>query len=164
MFMIHSASKLTIGCWQQRHLILFILITPQFWRDGWVVTVGVPFLFMPSSFARLGCVSAGLVYPASCCASVLRTPEPVQDRSQDHHRSECCGQHCGQLVKWLKYWVVYGGVQLALAELERRGLWRFVLFGDHLRLLMLMFLQLPYFRGAVRLHDHIKKSLGDLFE
>lgn len=147
--------------------VLFPLTTPQIWQDSWVITICVPFLFMPSSFARLGCVSTGLVYPASCCASVLRTTKPVQDQHQDQchrhgHQSERRNQHHRQLVKWLKYWVVYGATQLAGKELERRGVWRFVWFGDHLYLLMLMFLQLPYFRGAVRLYDHIEQSLRTL--
>lgn len=54
--------------------------------------------------------------------------------------------------QWLKYWVVYGFLSLIL-EANLSAVLPYVPFFYHLQLLTLIWLQLPYFRGATFLHD-----------
>jgi hypothetical protein len=151
-------------------------------RDGFVLAIALVAFCMPFNvLTELGCVAAGLAYPAACSASLLlvraaptlsTTPVPPSDLDDDDNNNNNSNngmgivvsisrrdrQQLAEEVKWLKYWVVYAAAIHVGHELDSKGLFNLVLFGrHHLHLLLLVFLQLPYFRGAVRLHDWAKR-------
>lgn len=61
-------------------------------------------------------------------------------------------------VKWLKYWVVLAVLTYVGYEFEALFAW--LPLGHHLHLLVLIWLQLPYFRGAPRVFDAVGRALG----
>jgi len=64
---------------------------------------------------------------------------------------------CPLLCQWLKYWVVYGLMALMEANVETVA--RYIPLFYHAQLLLLVYLQLPYFRGAAFLHDTFYKLI-----
>ena len=66
-------------------------------------------------------------------------------------------------MRWLKYWVVYAIHLLVGAESEQLLRWIPLLgFRHHIHLLMLVWLQLPYFRGATTIYDRAGGVLGQM--
>ena len=105
--------------------------------DGWVLG-GLVFLGTPGFLTRLGCVGVGLGWPAACSALLVGQAGPLA---------------LGRQLRWLKYWAVYSLLLHGGHELDRTGLSRVVFFPHHAHLLLLVWLQLPYFHGASTLHD-----------
>uniref|UniRef100_A0A7S2R5J1 Uncharacterized protein n=1 Tax=Rhizochromulina marina TaxID=1034831 RepID=A0A7S2R5J1_9STRA len=118
-------------------------------RDGWIL-LALAFLFSAGFMTEVGCLLAGLCYPAMCSAKLLgAVMERVFIESQ---------------VRWLKYWAVYAVTFCFGLSIEAAGIWRWVLFGNHVHLVFIVYLQLPYFRGALLLYDKTKMALSQLLD
>ena len=107
--------------------------------DGWVL-LSLAFLATPGGFlTQVGCLLAGLVWPAACSALLVGATGPRALQRQ---------------LQWAKYWACYASLLHAGHELERTGLWQWAVGGHHAHLLLVVWLQVPYFRGAPRLHAY----------
>lgn len=116
--------------------------------DGWVL-LSLVFLATPGGFlTQVGCLLAGLVWPAACSALLVGATGPRALQRQ---------------LQWAKYWACYASLLHAGHELERTGLWQWAVGGHHLHLLFVVWLQVPYFRGAPRLHAYAIDKLSAAF-
>ena len=152
-------------------------------REGWVLAIACVAFCMPFSvLTELGCIVTGLVYPAACSASAVMASSGSPSKSSSaltaakatslsladvvtRAFSRRDVSHLRTEIKWLKYWVVYALAIHVGHEFHAKGLYRLILFGrHHLHLMLLVYLQLPYFRGAVRIHDAMKRRLFRLLK
>ena len=116
--------------------------------DGWVL-LALVFLATPGGFlTQVGCLLAGLVWPAACSALLVGATGSRALQRQ---------------LQWAKYWACYASLLHAGHELERTGLWQWAVGGHHLHLLLVVWLQVPYFRGAPRLHAYAIDKLSAAF-
>lgn len=60
----------------------------------------------------------------------------------------------------MKYWCVYALILHGGHELEASGLWNYLFGATYFHLLLVIYLQLPYFRGAIKGHAFILKVLS----
>jgi len=116
--------------------------------DGWVL-LALVFLATPGGFlTQMGCLLAGMAWPAACSALLVGATgaRPLQRQ-----------------VLWCKYWACYASLLHAGHELERVGVWKWAYGGHHAHLMLVVWLQLPYFRGAPRLHALAVRKLSAAF-
>lgn len=114
--------------------------------DGWVL-LGSVFFFTPM-FTQYGILLCGLLYPAACSALL------VTDQALHALPSQ---------IRWLKYWCVYAMVLHFGHELESSGLWYFMFGANYFHLALVIYLQLPYFRGATRIYSFVIKLVSYFF-
>eukprot|EP00615_Pteridomonas_danica_P006448 CAMPEP_0114338704 /NCGR_PEP_ID=MMETSP0101-20121206/7213_1 /TAXON_ID=38822 ORGANISM="Pteridomonas danica, Strain PT" /NCGR_SAMPLE_ID=MMETSP0101 /ASSEMBLY_ACC=CAM_ASM_000211 /LENGTH=438 /DNA_ID=CAMNT_0001471373 /DNA_START=539 /DNA_END=1855 /DNA_ORIENTATION=- len=112
--------------------------------DGWVL-LGCVFFITPSVLTQYGVLLCGLIYPSACSALLVT----------DHAVYALPSQ-----VRWLKYWCVYALMLHGGHELESVGLWSWMIGAHYFHLCLVIYLQLPYFRGAARGHALIMKLLS----
>ncbi|KAK9805122.1 hypothetical protein WJX72_000312 [[Myrmecia] bisecta] len=104
--------------------------------------VGLQVLLQPASSAVVGrAVStfAGIGYPAYASFKTIEAPlSPYIERSN-------------KTAQWLSYWTIYGALTVveSYTDLHR------VPFYHHVKLLLLLWLQLPQFQGARRLYNEV---------
>lgn len=92
-------------------------------EGGMVAIVAMPFFFSFDPVTRMGALMVGVLFPATL--SVSATPAESRDL--------------------LKYWILYALLDLALPLITSLP------FSSHLRIVTYVWLQLPYFHGAVRI-------------
>ena len=92
---------------------------------------------------RTACTVAGVLYPAYASFRASDSPQGAGDAQQ-----------------WLTYWGVYGSIHLIELAADRVvGAWFPYYF--HAKLAFFLWLQLPRYRGAMKLHDrYVKRFLG----
>eukprot|EP00873_Tetraselmis_striata_P038052 jgi/Tetstr1/458316/TSEL_000355.t1 len=100
--------------------------------DGAALAAGLAFLFTPSFICRLGALYVGYAVPVNASLRALSVEGSPEGRAF-----------------WLRYWVVAVTYTLLYGEVVVKLLgWVPLLPLDHLHLLVLVWLQLPYFRGV----------------
>ena len=105
--------------------------------SGSVVLLSLLFLFTPGFLTYYGCLVVGYLYPIYAAMYSLRIKQ-----------TNMC-------VWWLTYMIVFNMVFLALDTIEPLFSWIPLWPENHLRLLLFIWLQLPYFRGAQVLYSKV---------
>ena len=146
-------------------------------HDGYILAF-LPFVASPGFMARFGCLGAGLAFPVY--KSILRVQTHLVPPSLAPPARGGLGGACNRgkgeaqtgakreneeepqpipvsviaplHVQWLKYWLVYSLGSLAV-EANLASVLGYIPFFYHFQLLVIIWLQLPYFRGATWLHD-----------
>ncbi|CAM9748528.1 unnamed protein product [Pylaiella littoralis] len=116
--------------------------------DSWMLVPVPLLLFTPSFITSLGCVYAGLVVPSFNSIKTLGRRSNVNTSDGRVALATLVGS---PRVRWLTYWVAYGGwlhVSRCLG-----GLLRMLPLATHAQLLLLLWLQVPLFRGGGRILD-----------
>jgi hypothetical protein len=110
--------------------------------SGPLILVSLPFLLSPSFVTKIGVLLVGLAFPAHASALAVTL--------LDQSAPAATGRDATRTAAWLEYWIVYAVFTLLHAALSVLFGWWFPLW-DQFHLLALLWLQLPYFRGARRL-------------
>eukprot|EP00944_MAST-04C_sp_MAST-4C-sp1_P000444 g444.t1 len=105
--------------------------------SGSVVLLSLLFLFTPGFLTYYGCLMVGYLYPIYAAMYSLRIKQ-----------TNMC-------VWWLTYMIIFNMVFFALDVIEPLFSWIPLWPENHLRLLLFIWLQLPYFRGAQVLYSKI---------
>ncbi|KAG5190792.1 hypothetical protein JKP88DRAFT_266781 [Tribonema minus] len=114
--------------------------------DSWMLLPTPLLVFSPGFVVRGGCMYAGLLVPAINSAKALAHRNTLIDNSQG-----------GARTRWLTYWAVFGMYwyfQIALASLLA-----WLPFANHAQLALLLWLQLPVFRGSYYVLAKIESAL-----
>ncbi|CAM9541237.1 unnamed protein product [Sphacelaria rigidula] len=116
--------------------------------DSWMLLPTPAFIFTPGFLTNLGCLYAGLVVPSLNSIKTLGRRSQTNILGQWSSEANPAG---GARVRWLTYWVAYGlwwHVSLLFS-----GILRILPFSRHAELVLLLWLQVPIFRGAGRIFD-----------
>eukprot|EP00752_Nemacystus_decipiens_P010653 g9486.t1 len=120
--------------------------------DSWMLVPALLCFFTPSFITNLGCAYAGLVVPS---LNSIKTLGRRQSRSAVAGVSDgwaALATSAGSArVRWLTYWVAYGGWWHVYWQLG--GLLRVLPLASHAQLALLLWLQVPVFRGGGRILD-----------
>ncbi|CAM9279242.1 unnamed protein product [Ectocarpus fasciculatus] len=111
--------------------------------DSWMLVPALAFFLTPSFMTELACLYAGLVIPSF---NSIKTIGRRSNISADSARE-----------RWLTYWVAYGGwwhLSLGLG-----GILRVLPLAAHFELALLLWLQVPLFRGGARMLDFLERCM-----
>ncbi|CAM9897708.1 unnamed protein product [Chrysoparadoxa australica] len=122
-------------------------------KDSWMLCVVPLFLFTPGFITYAGCIYVGMGVPALNTIKIVATPTYLQEQIKEKKSSKRGtaidnGANSKQRIRWVMYWAVYG--LYWLLHLELMSVLRYVPLSSHIQLAFLLWLQLPYFRGAIR--------------
>lgn len=119
----------------------------SFISESGFVLLGLGFLPCPGFIVRLGSVLVGLVFPMYASIGALPCKEQVSDKSIALAR------------RWLQYWLVFTLFRAvhSTATMVVGGL---IPFWYHAELLLIMWLQLPLFQGASKIHARMLLELA----
>lgn len=120
---------------QQRRVIESIVMD-----SGSVILLGMCFIVTPGFITRIGCLLVGYVYPIYAAMVTVK------------------GKSKKPAYWWLTYFIVFAMVTILLDTID--PVFRWVPLWYHARLLMFMWLQLPYFRGAEFLYRNVIDLAG----
>ena len=150
-----DAAAVAAAAADQRNLVLRLLVSSGMISDatrsklvhmietgGSLVMTAFPFLISPSFVTKIGVLIVGLAFPAHASATVVLRVAHVPPTAL-----ASSPPLIAPIVRWLQYWVVYAVFALVHGPIALVfGFW-FPLF-DQIHLLLLLWLQLPFFRGA----------------
>jgi len=132
-------------------------------QDGYVL-LALPFFFSPGFMARIGCLGGGYAFPIyrsiiairdcsvkSSASGTPRTPR-LSAQSKTEDLEPCDSAKFSVICTQARYWIVFSLLSLSL-EMCLGAIAGYLPFYYHIQLLVIVWLQLPYFRGAYFLHD-----------
>ena len=115
--------------------------------------MALPALMTPAMIVRPAALFAGVVLPLHATLAALTTERAFSNRG-----GEYAALAAEESRHWLRYWVVLAGALSFKLFAEEWGALYMPLW-EHANLLLLMWLQLPYFHGADRLYLHSGTSM-----
>ncbi|CAM9351968.1 unnamed protein product [Scytosiphon promiscuus] len=122
--------------------------------DSWMLVPGLFCFFTPSFLTNLGCLYVGMVVPAFNSIKTLgrRSSAELSDGW-----AALATSARGARVRWLTYWVAYGLWWHACWSLG--WVLRIIPLVAHAQLAVLLWLQVPWFRGGFRLLEFAERCM-----
>eukprot|EP00903_Cladosiphon_okamuranus_P019888 g18280.t1 len=124
--------------------------------DSWMLVPALLCFFTPAFITNFGCVYAGLVVPSLNSIKTLglgrsQSRSTAADMSMSDGWAALATSPSSARVRWITYWVAYGGWWQVSWQLG--ALLRIIPFATHAQLALLLWLQVPVFRGGGRILD-----------
>ncbi len=107
--------------------------------DSWQLFPAFLVFLLPFPFLKLGCYYTGHLVPALNTTTVMKSHQTAEQQSKDLELK----------FRWISYWYVFACVKLFILYCSSILDW--IPFRMQGEILFYMWLQLPYFRGSVRI-------------